>query len=85
MYLTKDGRVFTVSNIRGLDDKTPLPRVQNGLAPNESPTTVEEKNAAVVNSFIAPARLLKTPAAFIGGLGLFLILIGWHRLRRARK
>ncbi|HJU54305.1 MAG TPA: hypothetical protein VJ715_07035 [Pyrinomonadaceae bacterium] len=86
MYLTKDGRVFTVSNIRGLDDKTPLPRVQNVLAPGESPTSVDEKSAGVVHSLIAPPpSLLKTPAAVIGGLGLVFVLFGWHRLRRPKR
>ncbi len=82
MYLTKDGRVFTVSNIRGLDEKTPLPRVQNDFAPNEQPAADEKKSAALVHSLIAPAPSLKTSTAVIGGLGLFLFIIGWHRFKK---
>ncbi|HYG80705.1 MAG TPA: hypothetical protein VD861_09975, partial [Pyrinomonadaceae bacterium] len=67
-------------------DKTPLPRAQNTLTPAEPRATVdEEKSAAVLHNFTAPALLFKTPAALIGGLGLFLAFIGWHRLRSFKK
>jgi hypothetical protein len=85
MYLTKDGRVFTVSNIRGLDDKTPLPRVQNALAPDEPPAAVDAgKSAAVSDTFAAPAGLSKTQTVVVG-LGLFFALIGWHRFIKMRN
>jgi hypothetical protein len=85
MYLTKDGRVFTVSNIRGLDDKTPLPRAQNVLAPGGPPTVVNgRKSPAVSHLFAAPAGLSKAQTVVVG-LGLFFALLGWHRLRRPKK
>ena len=81
MYLTKDGRLFTVQNIRGLDDKSPLPRVQNLPAPNEPPAVVKATSASVVQTLITPTRLTKTPAALVVVLGLSLF-VGWHRRRR---
>jgi hypothetical protein len=84
MYLTKDGRVFKVSNIRGLDEKTPLPRVQNSLG-TEGPrapapeVTPEEVTGEAVR---AAKRGKATP--IIGGLGLFLVIVGWRKLRRPR-
>ena len=79
MYLTKDGRVFTVQNIRGLDDKTPLPRVQHTPAAAGGPSAAEGNGATAARSFITPAPMTKTPAALVGGLGLLLLFRGWHR------
>ena len=86
MYLTKDGRIFTVSNIRGLDEKTPLPRVQNSVAPGAplSPV-IGEKGASMLDAVGGPAKMLKTTTAVIGGLGLFLFLAGWHKSRRPKR
>ena len=84
MYLTKDGRLFTVSDIRQLDDKTPLPRTQQSAAFDYSlpsrqrgATTVETQKGASVSATKA--------GAIFGGLGLFCILIGLRKARALRR
>jgi hypothetical protein len=86
MYLTRDGRVFTVSNIRGLDEKTPLPRVENSLAPEEPSTSVTAgKPVAVTGKAAAAERRSGRATTIIGGLVLFLIIVGRRKLRRPKR
>jgi hypothetical protein len=82
MYLTKDGRVFTVMDIRGLDDKTPLPRVQQtALIDKDSPS--EQRNMIVKTQKTASAAM--RASAIFGGLGLFCVLLGWRKFRNPRR
>jgi hypothetical protein len=82
MYLTKDGQVFTVSNIRQMDDKTPLPRTQNILAPDKS-STAKEKSTRATQAANSGGRGV-TRTSLLGGLGLFIFIVGWRKLRRPR-
>jgi hypothetical protein len=82
MYLTKNGKVFTVSGISRLDEKTPLPRVQTSLAP-EGASTVKPRLGGMVEA-LKPGRAAAKAGAIAGGLGLFCALLGWRKLRRPR-
>jgi hypothetical protein len=84
LYLTKDGQLFTVSDIKRLDDKTPLPRVQNNLAPAGSPASNAKSKLIGSVETVEPARGATNAGIIVGGLGLFFVLIGWHKLRRTR-
>ena len=85
MYLTKNGKLFTVTGISGLDEKTPLPRVQNTVVPEESPrSTTEPKLTGTIEQAL-PARGTTKASMIVGGLGLFFVLIGWRKLRRPRR
>ncbi|MDT4895061.1 MAG: hypothetical protein QOH25_138 [Acidobacteriota bacterium] len=82
MYLTKDGHVFTVTDIRALDEKTPLPRAQNSLVPNDAlPSIMKPKLTGTIETGFAVSGTTKT-GVIVGGLGLFLIIISWRKLRR---
>jgi hypothetical protein len=84
MYLTKDGHVFTVTGIGHLDDKNPLPRVQQSLAPEESsPTTAKPKLSGAIETS-KPASIATKASVFVGSLGLFFVLVGWRKLRGQR-
>jgi hypothetical protein len=86
MYLTKSGHVFNVSNIRRLDEKNPLPRVQNSLAPGgKSTSTKERQPESIIGIGEATTSKGKVTTTIIGGLGLFLIIVGWHKLRRPKR
>jgi hypothetical protein len=83
MYLTKDGQVFTVTGISRLDDKSPLPRVQNSLTSQGSPglaAGAELKREIERAKPISPAT---KASLIVGGMGFFFfVLIGWRKLRR---
>jgi hypothetical protein len=83
MYLTKDGRVFTVSDIRGMDEKTPLPRTQQ-TAMKDPVFPSSQQNGAIVETQKTTAAAAKVSAIF-GGLGLFCVLIGWRKFRGLRR
>jgi hypothetical protein len=81
MYLTKNGHVFTVSDIRRLDDKNPLPRVQNTLAPGGvSTSSLKPKLTGTIETTNPKPGATRT-SMIVGGLGLFFILIGWRKSR----
>jgi hypothetical protein len=85
MYLTKDGRLFTVSDIRQMDEKSPLPKVQQALAPNQSsPSTAQTEMTGTVEAAKPVSATTKT-SALVGGLGLFCILVGWRKVRSLRR
>ncbi len=84
MYLTKDGQLFTVSGISGLDEKTPLPRVQNTLVPEGTPASSAEPKLSGTIETAKPISGTKKTSMIVGGLGLFFVLIGWRKLRRPR-
>jgi hypothetical protein len=82
MYLTKDGRVFSVTSISQLDEKSPLPKVQQSFAPNESsPSTATPTLTGTIETAKPASATVKT-SALVGGLGLFFVLIGWRKFRR---
>jgi hypothetical protein len=84
MYLTKDGRVFAVADIGRLDDQTPLPRIQSGVAPEGASSSAEKREETpVVGLRKLSARALQA-TTIIGGLGLFLVIIGWRKFRRQK-
>jgi hypothetical protein len=85
MYLTKDGHVFTVEGISHLDDKSPLPRVQQSLVPDEpSPTTAKPRLDGTIEAS-KPVSLVTKASVFVGSLGLFFALVGWRKLRGPRR
>ena len=85
IYLTKDGRVFTVTDIRPLDDKTPLPRAQNTLVPEKSSASIKGRDGEAIIGVTKLQTGVGKARAVIGGLGLFLIIIGWRKLRRPKR
>jgi hypothetical protein len=82
MYLTKDGKLFTVSGISSLDEKTPLPRVQNTLTHEGASTAEPNLNATIETT--RPISGAKKTGMIVGGVGLFFVLIGWRKFRRPR-
>jgi hypothetical protein len=85
MYLTKDGQLFTVSDIGRLDKKSPLPRVQKNLAPGHSSTEIDShRNALFDFSSRNSSGTIRT-TAIIGGLGLGVLLLKRLRRRAVRK
>jgi len=85
MYLTKDGRVFSVTSISQLDEKSPLPKVQQSFAPNESsPSTARPQLTGTIETAKPVSATVKT-SALVGGLGLFFVLIGWRKFRRPHR
>ncbi|HKC63103.1 MAG TPA: hypothetical protein VKB86_05670, partial [Pyrinomonadaceae bacterium] len=84
MYLTKDGRLFTVSDIRQLDDKTPLPRTQQSAVIDQSSPSMQRSATAIDAQKSAFVSVTKASAIF-GGLGLFCVLIGLRKVRSLRR
>jgi hypothetical protein len=83
MYLTKDGHVFTVTGISRLDDKSPLPRVQNSLPTQESVNLTAEPGLNRTIERAKPISPATKASMVVGGLGLFFFaFIGWRKLRR---
>ncbi|HEX8921395.1 MAG TPA: LPXTG cell wall anchor domain-containing protein, partial [Pyrinomonadaceae bacterium] len=71
---------------RRLDEKNPLPRVQNALAPRATTTVMKERKPESIIEIGEPQTGKgKTATTLIGGLGLFLIIVGWHKLRRPKR
>jgi hypothetical protein len=85
MYLTKSGQLFTVSGISRLDEKTPLPRVQNALTPEGLPASGTEPKLRGTIEATKPVSGATAPRLIVWGLGLFFVLIGWRKLRRPRQ
>ena len=84
LYLTGDGKVYTVSDISHLDDKTPLPKVQQSTASDgSSSSTAETELSGTVEPSNAASGSSKTTAV-VGGVGLFLVFISLRKLRRTR-
>lgn len=96
MYLTKDGRLFALQDIRRMDDKTPLPKVQQVASPDKAsyltprPAAAPDSQAGAqmkpaVWGLLGSVGSGSTKAgAVAGGLGLFLFLACWQRLRRVK-
>jgi hypothetical protein len=86
LYLTKDGQVFTVSDINRLDDASPLPRAQSSLKPGKaSPPAAKETKTGAIETVKPIASAVKKTGMLIGGLGLFLVLVGRRKLKARRR
>jgi hypothetical protein len=85
MYLTKGGQVFTVTDISRLDEKTPLPRVQNSLAPKAAESSPAQPKITGAIKTTRPVSGKMKAGVIVGGLGLVFALIGWRKLRRPRR
>ncbi|HEX8707463.1 MAG TPA: hypothetical protein VF723_04305, partial [Pyrinomonadaceae bacterium] len=85
MYLTKDGRLFTVADIGRMSDAEPLPRTQNAVAPGQASSRAAGRTDGLPVSISRPLSGMTKATTLAGGLGLFIFFMGWRRLRRARS
>ncbi|HEX8846961.1 MAG TPA: hypothetical protein VF791_20125 [Pyrinomonadaceae bacterium] len=86
LYLTESGKLYTVSNIGQMDDKSPLPKIQPIAARSESSSPPQAKPKLTGTVETRKTTSAATSATvLVGGLSLFIIFIGWRKLRRTRR